>query len=120
MQGLECFKCGFTNNFGNKFCTNCGERFQYSCPKCGSIIDPGIRFCSTCAAELDWGMPTQTSNAETRTVKQEENNQMEKDLALTIESSGKPRRNIVPFIIIIALLLVCIAAIFTVDIFLKY
>jgi uncharacterized membrane protein YvbJ len=119
MQELQCFKCGSINNFGNKFCTNCGEKFQYSCPKCNSIVNPGIRFCSNCAAELAWYTAPQSAQVETIAEKQDEIKPTENLLDIpSNERAAGPRRNIVPFIIILVLILVVIVVIFIADIFL--
>lgn len=119
MQELQCFKCGYANNFGNKFCTNCGEKFQYSCPKCSSIIDPGVKFCGICAAELDWGLPAQIPKTQLPAEKQDDEKQQFKETELSPVHQEKPKRHTLPFVIITVLLVVCIVAIFAVDIFLK-
>jgi RNA polymerase subunit RPABC4/transcription elongation factor Spt4 len=162
MQELECYNCGALNNFGNKFCTSCGEIFQYSCPNCNAIVNPGSKFCSTCAAELSWNITPQAAPPETSWVKpveiplpeetapfQEEaprqyNTQTEiekrpyeraaEPYEKTTDTYEKPtdrfdkvedrptgrRRNIIPFIVIVALLIFFVLVIFVSDIFLKF
>ena len=141
MQELECFNCGALNNFGNKFCTSCGEKFQYSCPNCNAIVNPGAKFCSTCAAELTWNITPPSTPVETTYEKQEEiqlppevpfsnsiqigdeSQQYERATERyekTEERISGPRRNLIPLIVIVALLLFFILVIFVSDIFLKF
>lgn len=141
MQELECYNCGAINNFGNKFCTSCGEKFQYSCPNCNAIVNPGAKFCSTCAAELSWNITPVSAPPETTWERPDEipspeeippqNSSLTEDENKPFERAGErfekveehpngPRRNIIPFIVIVALLLFFILFIFVADIFLKF
>lgn len=58
-QMFPCSKCGWQNAIGQRFCTGCGEKFQYNCPQCGSVIDSAFRFCPNCHADLGWGIQQQ-------------------------------------------------------------
>lgn len=155
MQELECYKCGAINNFGNKFCTSCGEKFQYSCPNCNAMVNPGSKFCSTCAAELSWNIAPQSAPPETSWEKPEEmpiateipplpeetapqystETELEKQpyerAPETYDKAAEPfekveerptgqRRNIVPFIVIVAVLIFLVLVIFVADIFLNF
>jgi hypothetical protein len=141
MQELECFNCGALNNFGNKFCTSCGEKFQYSCPNCNAIVNPGAKFCSTCAAELSWNIAPQSTSPETSWKKPEEiplpeetplqyssQTEIEKQpferasetFEKVEERQTGPRRNIIPFVVIVAVLIFFVLVIFLADIFLKF
>jgi uncharacterized membrane protein YvbJ len=120
MQDLQCFRCGSLNNFGNKFCTNCGERFQYSCPKCNAIVIPGVRFCSNCAAELAWDTTPQTTAVETTPEKQYETRLQDNTSSTAAERDYGPKRNTLPYIIVLALIIVVIVVIFVADIFLNF
>ena len=55
-QIFTCSRCGAQNAVGQRFCVNCGQMFQYSCPYCNSIADPESRFCANCGAPLGWGV----------------------------------------------------------------
>jgi RNA polymerase subunit RPABC4/transcription elongation factor Spt4 len=147
MQELECYNCGAINNFGNKFCTSCGEKFQYSCPNCNAIVNPGAKFCSTCAAELSWNIAPQSTPLDTswerpcesplpderpfpEDIPPQDNTRTEiddqpferapKKFDKEEERPTGPRRNIIPFIVIVAVLLFFILGIFVADIFLKF
>jgi RNA polymerase subunit RPABC4/transcription elongation factor Spt4 len=162
MQELECYNCGAINNFGNKFCTSCGEKFQYSCPNCNAIVNPGSKFCSTCAAELSWNIAPQAAppeipwakpveiplpdemaplpeeapiqySTQTEITKQpyeratepyeKSTKTYEKASERFEKAEERPtgrRRNIIPFIVIAALLIFFVLVIFVADIFLKF
>jgi len=53
-QTFPCPKCGVQNTVGMRFCTSCGERFQYNCPQCGAIVDPNFKACTNCGVGLYW------------------------------------------------------------------
>jgi hypothetical protein len=54
---FPCPRCGSQNVIGQRFCTSCGETFQYNCAHCRGLIDPTSRFCTNCGAMLHF--PTQ-------------------------------------------------------------
>lgn len=49
-KAIECPNCG-AENVG-KFCGECGERIQLSCPSCGTEASGGAKFCQECGASL--------------------------------------------------------------------
>jgi predicted Zn-dependent protease/predicted nucleic acid-binding Zn ribbon protein len=51
---MHCKKCGAKVEAGDKFCTNCGEKFEteHKCPKCGATISDGDKFCTNCGNKL--------------------------------------------------------------------
>ena len=51
-QTFQCPKCGSYDSIGQRFCTACGEKFEYRCAYCGSSIDPGLRFCPYCGTSI--------------------------------------------------------------------
>lgn len=51
---VKCPKCGTENPATNKFCAQCGHRFEpdTKCPKCGSNVPGGSKFCPQCGNPL--------------------------------------------------------------------
>jgi glycosyltransferase involved in cell wall biosynthesis/DNA-directed RNA polymerase subunit RPC12/RpoP len=54
-----CPHCGFQNNPGDKFCTECGKHLEpvsvsqeVFCSNCGNQIAPGKKFCTNCGTRL--------------------------------------------------------------------
>ena len=47
-QMIPCPACGFPNEFGQRFCGNCGMALGMSCPYCGIPITSRSNFCSNC------------------------------------------------------------------------
>ena len=49
-----CQKCGVQVGEGDKFCFNCGEKFdvEQRCRKCGNLVDPTDNFCINCGNKL--------------------------------------------------------------------
>lgn len=47
---VRCPKCGAMNPATNKFCSECGTKFEpdVKCPKCGSTVPGGAKFCPEC------------------------------------------------------------------------
>jgi len=47
---VKCPKCGAMNPPSNKFCAECGTKFEADkkCPKCGSNVPGGSKFCPEC------------------------------------------------------------------------
>lgn len=45
-------KCGYENDDEAKFCSNCGETIEVSCPKCGAKLDKQSLFCYSCGCNL--------------------------------------------------------------------
>ena len=56
---IACPHCGFQNNPGDKFCTDCGKHLEpvslsqeVICSNCGMQIAPGKNFCTNCGTRL--------------------------------------------------------------------
>ncbi len=47
---IKCPKCGAMNPPTNKFCSDCGTKFEADkkCPKCGANVPGGSKFCPEC------------------------------------------------------------------------
>lgn len=47
---IKCPKCGTMNPATNKFCSECGTKFEADkkCPKCGANVPGGSKFCPEC------------------------------------------------------------------------
>ena len=47
---MKCPKCGAMNPPTNKFCSECGTKFEADkkCPKCGANVPGGSKFCPDC------------------------------------------------------------------------
>ena len=50
----KCFKCGYENSKGSKFCANCGNPLNAKkfCKNCGASVDFASKFCSECGQAL--------------------------------------------------------------------
>lgn len=51
-----CRKCGFINQEGVKFCSECGEKIEISkieCYSCKSLIGENAKFCPNCGASMN-------------------------------------------------------------------
>ncbi len=51
-QEFPCPKCGAQIAVGQRFCGNCGERFEYRCGRCGASTESGSGFCTSCGSKL--------------------------------------------------------------------
>lgn len=51
---VKCPKCGTMNPPSNKFCSDCGTKFEADkkCPKCGSNVPGGSKFCPECGTPM--------------------------------------------------------------------
>jgi hypothetical protein len=84
------------------------------------MVEAGNRFCGNCAAELIWDLPPQIPPMETITEMRDNIKPREPDSETVTDRPHKPRRNIIPLIIIVVLIVVLIIAIFAADIFLNF
>ena len=53
MSTVPCSSCGFENETGARFCTECGQSMDphVHCPHCDHLQPVSVRFCSHCGAE---------------------------------------------------------------------
>jgi membrane protease subunit (stomatin/prohibitin family) len=51
---IKCPKCGTMNPPTNKFCSECGTKFEADkkCPKCGANVPGGSKFCPECGKPM--------------------------------------------------------------------
>jgi hypothetical protein len=49
----RCLYCGFINEAGAGFCTNCGEDIAWECAICGKANPAGAEYCQGCGRSLD-------------------------------------------------------------------
>ncbi len=49
---MQCTSCGFENQVGMKFCTECGTRLANLCPGCNFENPPQAKFCGACGQAL--------------------------------------------------------------------
>ena len=49
---MQCVNCGFANQAGMKFCTECGTRLANRCPGCNFENPPAAKFCGECGQAL--------------------------------------------------------------------
>ena len=56
-QEFPCPKCGMPIPVGQRFCGDCGERFQYICGHCGAAVGTPSEFCTNCGAKLPQQTP---------------------------------------------------------------
>jgi predicted ATPase/class 3 adenylate cyclase len=49
---MTCASCGTDNEFGRKFCKECGGQLAVSCPACGLANTPDSKFCGECGLAL--------------------------------------------------------------------
>ena len=121
-QILQCHKCGSQNMLGMRFCTICGEKFLYKCPQCGTNIDSLSEYCSLCAAKLDWGTATeQQMDIVAFEPNKSAGSALEEVKGHKAERGEQPQhRGMSPWLIAIIIVVVLIAAIFAIDIVLKF
>ncbi len=50
---MQCASCGFENQAGMKFCTECGTRLANRCPGCHFENLPRAKFCGECGQALN-------------------------------------------------------------------
>ena len=57
-QAFPCPKCGAQVPVGQRFCSACGQHFQYRCRYCGTAVKSLSGFCTNCGGQLH--QPTQS------------------------------------------------------------
>ncbi len=114
-QTIECYKCGAQNEFGQRFCTVCGEKFFYRCPQCNEVIEHGSKSCTSCGVKLDWGIEKQVISAT-------ENNEQDEASDTGIDSDRRFNRKThrkIPWVAVFITIIVCIAAVFAIDTYMR-
>ncbi len=65
---MQCPKCTYKNDTGNKFCGNCGTKLALFCPGCSTENPSDHRFCGKCGTALhSAGAADSTGNGEEHT-----------------------------------------------------
>src|SRR5215470_4855913 len=67
---MRCWKCGFENPGGMKFCGQCTAALALICPRCRSENPPQFKFCGQCATPLPPGASPRGSGNSPLTVAQ--------------------------------------------------
>ncbi|TAH48096.1 MAG: hypothetical protein EYC68_22340 [Chloroflexota bacterium] len=49
---MKCWNCNFENPQGAKFCSNCGQPQQRTCPNCSTVNPAGAKFCNNCGFNM--------------------------------------------------------------------
>ncbi|HEY7066375.1 MAG TPA: adenylate/guanylate cyclase domain-containing protein [Chloroflexota bacterium] len=49
---MRCGQCQAENPEGARFCEDCGNRLEFTCPHCGEAATAGKRFCASCGGSL--------------------------------------------------------------------
>ncbi len=49
---MICLTCHYANEDDARFCEQCGQPLDISCPACGSPVKAGARFCRHCGQPL--------------------------------------------------------------------
>ena len=49
---MKCLKCQFEIPDDSKFCLECGEKIETTCPQCGKKLPVGSKFCNECGYNL--------------------------------------------------------------------
>ena len=49
---MICLACHYTNEDDARFCEQCGQSLNITCPSCGSPANAGARFCRHCGQPL--------------------------------------------------------------------
>lgn len=114
-QTIECYKCGAQNEFGQRFCTECGEKFSYRCPQCNAVIEQGNKSCGSCGVKLDWGIEKQET-VEATTDDSDETYDTETDSGKRLNRKHGRK---VPWVPVFITIVVCIAVVFGVDAYLR-
>ena len=51
-QAFPCPKCGAPVPVGQRFCSTCGQHFEYRCRHCGAAAESLSGFCTNCGGQL--------------------------------------------------------------------
>src|SRR5512143_169186 len=52
---MKCTNCSFENAADAKFCENCGQPLERTCPHCGKPVSANAKFCKSCGQNLVGG-----------------------------------------------------------------
>jgi class 3 adenylate cyclase/tetratricopeptide (TPR) repeat protein len=63
---MLCSKCQFENREEAYFCSECGHKFELSCPECGNSIRANSKFCDRCGCRLEAPLDSFDTDSETK------------------------------------------------------
>ncbi|HEX76270.1 MAG TPA: zinc-ribbon domain-containing protein [Dehalococcoidia bacterium] len=96
---FPCPKCGTQIPVGQKFCSNCGQHFEYRCNHCGAVAETLSGFCTNCGEKLyQQTQLAKPSAKKVRKTRKEEKPKREKAIP---QPAGQVGRYLILIIIII-------------------
>jgi DNA-directed RNA polymerase subunit RPC12/RpoP len=109
-QSFPCPKCGIQIPVGQKFCSACGEQFEYRCGHCGAAVKTPSGFCTNCGKKLHQQTKTPTEFSAKRVI---ETSQKEKTVQKTAIS--QPISQVGRYLILLVIIILIAAMLYAIS-----
>ena len=96
---FPCPKCGAQTPVGQKFCSSCGQHFEYRCRHCGAVAETLSGFCTNCGGKLY--QQTQSAKPSANKVRKKHKEEKPKSEKAIPQPAGQVGRYLILIIIII-------------------
>ena len=109
-QSFPCPKCGTQIPIGQKFCSTCGERFDYRCGHCGDVIKTPSGFCTSCGKKLHLQTKPPTEFAVKRAIGTSQKGEIGQKTA-----TPQPMSQVGRYFILIAIIIFIVAILYAIS-----
>ena len=109
-QSFPCPKCGTQIPVGQKFCSTCGEQFEYRCGQCGAAVKTLSGFCTNCGKKLHQQTKPPTEFSAKRVI-----GTSQKEKAGQKTAIPQPMSQVGRYLILIAIIIVIVAMLYAIS-----
>jgi len=109
-KAFLCPKCGSTVPVGQRFCSACGQIFEYRCLNCGDAVESLSGFCTNCGGQLQQTQPpTKPVSKEAIVTRREEKIRQATVIAQTVGNVGR-------YLILLAIIIFTVTILYVIGI----
>ncbi len=109
-QSFACPKCGTQIPMGQKFCSTCGEQFEYRCGHCGAAVKTLSGFCANCGKKLHQQTKPPTGSSTKRIIGTSQKEKTGQKTAIP-----QPMSQVGRYLILIAIIIVIVAMLYAIS-----
>jgi predicted nucleic acid-binding Zn ribbon protein len=108
-RSFPCPKCGTQIPIGQKFCSTCGEQFDYRCGHCGAAIKTPSGFCTSCGKTLHQQTKPPTDFSAKRAIETSQKEKARQKTAMPPQPISQVGRYLILLVVIILIVAILYA-----------